>query len=505
MSTIANKLKVRSKAFNSIKNKLIAYITIVFALVIGIVFLGNSNYSTFFSEYNRLYSEYNSLNKFFTSLNEATENIKSFCYSQNEEDYRKYQNSIRVTSKSLEDLKSTVSDEDTAWEYQKLSNMLETYMETVNKVTDQKGTGVEGYSLTGYERIININELINRLTVKYFNVVIQDMNSGRNGLYSKWLVQRNITMGILIAIFLLGGFFSVLLLRTVTRPINQLVRNVKMFMQGSYEAPDIKGGGAEIEILLDAFNRMATSLGFYVREIREKSRLQQQLLEKENENLRMRDLLRETELRALQAQMNPHFLFNTLSIISRMAYIEGARQTTELMESTTELLRYNVYKSNKVADLNSEMESVRNYLYIQQKRFGDRIRFELSVEPGLPNIKMPAMIVQPMIENAVIHGVGEMVGDGLVKIIVRKNGRFVRIDIEDNGQGIDSETIENIMASETQAGENGLGIGTINVKKRLEMFFGEKGLFHMESSPGCGTVITVNLPIEGRSEVADDV
>jgi two-component system, sensor histidine kinase YesM len=504
MISMLGKLKNKSKLFNSIKNKLIIYVAVIFILVFGIVALGNFNYSAFFKEYNTLYKKYNSLNQFYSNLNQSTECIKSYFYSHSKRDFKKYRSYIVSTADNLKYLKATASNDDVAWEYRMLSNMFDTYKETVNSVMTENRNNNE-YSISGYNRIIRINELINSTNVKYFNVIIQEMNFSRNELYAKWLVQRNVTIVILMVLFILGSIFSVILLRSVTRPISQLVKNVKKFMVGDYDTPDIKGGGAEIETLAHAFNKMATGLRFYFREMQEKAQLQQQLLEQENENLRIHNLLRETELKALQGQMNPHFLFNTLSIINKMAYIEGAQKTSELLESTTELLRYNVYNSSKVSDVNSEIECIKNYLYIQQKRFGERIKFELFVGPELPNIKMPALIIQPMIENAVIHGVGDMVVGGMVKIIVKLEGNLLKISIEDNGPGIDSEIIENIMSVETPESKNGLGIGIINVKRRLEMFFGGRGLLIIESSPGCGTVVTINLPINECLEKADYV
>lgn len=514
MNALLEKIKVRCQIFNSIRNKLIIYISVVFLLVAGIVLLGNFNYSAFFEEYNTLYQEYNALNKFFSNLNEATEYIKSYCYSRHEADLKEYRRSIGATAANLEYLKATASNEAVAWDYSMLSNMLDTYRETVAEVLQQNRRSGNEDSLSGYERIIRINELINSTNVKYFNVIIREMNFSRNHLYAKWSWQKYATVTILIVIFVLGGFFSVLLLRSVTRPIGLLVKHVKRFMAGDYDAPDIKGGGAEIAILFNAFHQMATSLKFYFREMQEKAQLQQQLLERENENLRIHTLLRETELRALQSQMNPHFLFNTLSIINKMAYIEGAAQTSELLESTTELLRYNVSNSNKVSDLHAEIDSIRNYLYIQQKRCGDRIQFDLSVAPDLPNLKMPALIIQPLIENAVIHGVGDLVKGGRVKISARAAQRFVKVSIEDNGPGIDSEIVENMMSLDGAAAESGVadgngaarsGIGIANVKRRLEMFFGGKGFLIMESSPGCGTVVTLNLPVNEGAEQAGDV
>ncbi|QUH31814.1 sensor histidine kinase [Vallitalea guaymasensis] len=495
MNAIVHKLKSRLKIFDSIKNKLILYVTIVFILVIGSILLANINFKTFFGEYNSLYNKYNALNSFYSNINESTEHIKSYYYNKDKEDLDKYLVNISIASRKIKYLQSTSVDEDTRWEYKKLSNMLDTYKEKIDLALEDSFSN----NIVHYETIVNINELINRTMIKYYNVIIDEMNASGETLQANWQTQRYTTSIIILIIIIFCIVFSILFIRGINKPIGQLVRGVKKILRGNYNIPKIKGGGEEIQILANAFNKMASSLGYYVREMQEKAKLQGRLLEQENDNLKMQHIIRETELRALQSQMNPHFLFNTLSIISKMAYIESAPKTCELMEATTELLRYNIDKSSKVSDLNSEIQCLKNYLYIQRKRFGERIKFELDCEKDLPNVKMPALIIQPIVENAIVHGVDNMVSDGLISINIFMVKDVICISVEDNGIGIDSEKIDSILSFEKDD-EDSSGIGVINVKKRLEMFFGMKKVFNIESSSGCGTVVTINLPLTANSE-----
>nr|WP_275950534.1 sensor histidine kinase [Clostridium sp. MCC353] len=240
---------------------------------------------------------------------------------------------------------------------------------------------------------------------------------------------------------------------------------------------------------------MADEVQASIRHVQEKSQLENQLLEKENENLKVKELLIETELKVLQGQMNPHFLFNTLSLISKMAYLEGAEKTSELMETTTDLLRYSLDKSNSVSDLYSEIESVKNYIKIQEVRFGHRIKFELSVGNHIPKVIMPGMIIQPLIENAVIHGVKNMVSGAHVLVSVKRGGDKVYILVEDNGTGMDSSRLEAV-----QSGVEEKSIGINNVRKRLELFFGIKPVLSIESAVQCGTAVTVELPVSNGME-----
>ena len=491
----------RFSLLNSLRNKLIAYMGVVFILFMVIVLLANLNYLSFFSEYDKIYEKYNALNRFYKSVNKANDSVKSYFYSTNNDDYVGYKATLEEAARNLKYLKETAFDEDSRWEYTKLSNMLETYAETSGKAMTLKKEG-STVSLESYEKIMKVCDLINNTTVSYFEVIITDMNSARKELQFRWDTQKTVTIFILIGISVFCIGFSLLFMRSINKPIGYLVRNVQKLAKGDYEIPKMHTGSTELNILSDSFHQMASSLGFYVKELQEKSKLQKQLLEQENDNLKMRSLIRETELKALQGQMNPHFLMNTLSIIARMAYIEGATQTSELMEATADLLRYSLEKSSRISDLMSEIESVRNYLFIQKKRYGDRIQFTLEINDDIPNIKMPALVIQPIIENAVMHGVNDMVEGGLIRIKCRRENGYIHINVEDNGNGMESEAIERILLEDSVESDKSTGIGVLNVKKRVEMFFGEKGLFRIDSSPGCGTIVSIRLPLNEELKVS---
>ncbi len=500
MQAKKGKLIRRLSILKSLRSKLIAYMGVILVLFVGIVLLANMNYLSFFNEYDKLYEKYNALNGFYKSANRANDNVKAFLYSGSYEDYVSYESNLKEAEQLINYLKDTASDEDTRWEYIKLSRILETYTETSQKAMIQKIQNGE-YSFDAYEKVMKINRILNDTIVNYFDVIIMDMNSGREKLQSQWDTQKTVIMVVLAGIFVFCTGFSLIFMRNIDKPISYLVKSVQRLSKGEYDIPKIHSGSTELNILLDSFHNMARSLGYYVKELKDKSELQKQLLQQENDNLRMRTLLRETELKALQGQMNPHFLMNTLSIISKMAYIEGAKQTTELMEATTDLLKYSLEKSSKVSDFKSEIEAVRNYFFIQEKRFGSRITFSIEIRGDIPNIKMPALVIQPIIENSVKHGVGDMVDGGFIRVKCWLENNYVNISVEDNGKGIDSETIESILLEDSLEGSKSAGIGILNVKKRLEMFFGEKGLLGIDSSTGVGTIVSIRLPLNKGLEV----
>ena len=237
---------------------------------------------------------------------------------------------------------------------------------------------------------------------------------------------------------------------------------------------------------------MAVRINDFIDQIKEKSKIEKQLIETENENLRITKNLTESQLIALQEQMNPHFLFNTLSMISKQAYIEGANITSELMICTANLLRYSMEMSSKISNLSLELESINNYFDIQKRRMGNRVDFRVEADGDFESVKIPGMILQPLVENCILHGIKDMIKNAVISLEVRKIQDRIVITVEDNGNGIEAELLEKL--NNRNNIENNRRIGLQNLKKRLNLCYGEDYLFFIESDQECGTVVTLNIP-----------
>jgi sensor histidine kinase YesM len=288
------------------------------------------------------------------------------------------------------------------------------------------------------------------------------------------------------------------------RPINSIVSNIQKIKKGEYDLSEVKDSGPEFSVLGEAFDDMASSIRSNILGIETNARLRQQLLEAENENLRMNELLINSELKILQDQMNPHFLFNTLSMISQIAAMEHAEQAAELVNITTNLLRYSMDKSNRMSTLFEEIECVRNYLHIQKLRFGDRITFEFGLDDNIPNIMLPGMLIQPLIENAVLHGVGKMVQGAIVTVSITQRNAVLFLSVEDNGNGMSGEKLEELLNSDSypsRSSETKAHIGLINAKKRIEILYGSTANFHIESTEDVGTLITISIPCDKTAKL----
>ena len=239
--------------------------------------------------------------------------------------------------------------------------------------------------------------------------------------------------------------------------------------------------------------------------LKKNAELEQALHQEESQRLVMQNLITQAELRSLQSQINPHFLFNTLSMISKSAYLNHDTTTNELIDCLAEFLRYALEKSSTTATLEEEIHSIHNYLFIQKKRFGQRLDFEIDVPGEIPRLKMPAIILQPLVENAIKHGVDSMTNAAVVSLKVRKRDNTIRIQVEDNGVGMSAETLEKLQASlslglETSQGGQGTGIGLTNVYRRLKMYFGKEMHFNIESDEAAASWLPLICPMRRKYE-----
>ena len=181
-------------------------------------------------------------------------------------------------------------------------------------------------------------------------------------------------------------------------------------------------------------------------------------------------------------------------MISKKAYIEGAYSTNELIDVTAELLRYSLDNLSKTSDLQGEIECTENYIYIQQRRLGSRVKITLAVDPNLPNIAIPGMIVQPIIENSIMHGLKDSICDGKINVAFYSKNGSIYIMVEDNGRGMSEKELEDcsIRLEQTKHYEKN-HIGLFNIKRRLEMLYGDRFKIDIESSFDCGTIIILSI------------
>ncbi|WP_407408234.1 PocR ligand-binding domain-containing protein [Peribacillus sp.] len=278
-------------------------------------------------------------------------------------------------------------------------------------------------------------------------------------------------------------------------PINQGLLELYL---GEIEFTSRKRIKAVMEMLeLVANYIIKTAVNFLAQE--ELNTMNQKLVEEMNARASLEKLLEEAQLKILQSQINPHFLFNTLNTISRLAYLENAEQTQKVTYSLAKIMRYSLRNIDQPVTLKEELDYVKNYINIQQSRFRSLIQYEEIVDVEAELVKLPIFSIQPIIENAIIHGFEPDNSTVTVKTHVFLDKGNIVIEVSDTGVGMTKEKLSSIFlpSSKKKYGHT-TGIGIDNVKKRLQFHFGEEyGITTIESKPGIGTMVRIIIPVSG--------
>jgi two-component system sensor histidine kinase YesM len=202
---------------------------------------------------------------------------------------------------------------------------------------------------------------------------------------------------------------------------------------------------------------------------------------------------KDAQLMALNFQVNPHFLYNTLNTINCIALENGQKEISKMLVSLSELLRHTVKNSKKTVMFCQEFEYLKNYIFIMMNRFEGRFVFETEIPPEIQDIRVPNFFLQPFVENSVIHGFEDMEKGGIIKVSARFEEDTVVFLVEDNGKGIGAEELRAL------TGEDGKSVGISNVDNRIKLLFGRRYGVRIESGEG-GTRVFITIPKSPDSE-----
>lgn len=290
--------------------------------------------------------------------------------------------------------------------------------------------------------------------------------------------------------------------KTLMEPVIKLAAASRNIASNNFFIDDIVVDNRdELGELVTAFNKMKFTTGEYIKALEEKREALDQLHAQEMENLQIEKQLETMNLELLKSQINPHFLFNTLNVIAGMANLEDAGTTEQMIEALSSLFRYNLKNQEKEALLSQELKIAGDYMYLQKMRFGSRVKYEVNCEVDEDSVIVPTFTFQPLIENAMIHGISPKVEGGKISVVIRQSGDKLIIAISDTGIGIDSERLEKIRqqlsgGEDTIMDENVVGIGLGNINRRIKAMYPD-GRLLIDSVRGQGTTISVSIPLQG--------
>lgn len=361
-----------------------------------------------------------------------------------------------------------------------------------------------------YKKTINCYNNLQAQILEY-NKLLLNQNAHR---YEQNHNQISFAERISIVFFIVLSIFIFILLyltiTSLTKPLEEISHVALRVAKRDFDVPLFnKTTNNEIGNICIAFDRMIISIREYIDTIWEKARTEAELKEKEIE---MRALYTDAQLRALQNQINPHFLFNTLNTGAQLAMMEGADKTCYFIEQVSDFFRYNIQKQSQTATIDEELGLVDNFVYIMKVRFGNRLNFTKNIpNQSFPDL-IPTMTLQPLVENCIKHGLKNEQGE--VSLNLKVEDKFIIISVSDNGGGMPAEIKESLYkAIENNSSripadillensdpnniekEKHTGTGLINVFLRLKMYYHRDNLFDISTGDnGIGTKFLIRIP-----------
>jgi len=272
--------------------------------------------------------------------------------------------------------------------------------------------------------------------------------------------------------------YSLRVSHSITGPIRALTEKAERFGADNFSSLPVETNIAELKTLDRNFDKMAGR----ITSLMEKQRQDQQSLHR-------------AELELLQAQINPHFLYNTLDSIAILADSQREEDVVNMVTSLSTFFRNSLNRGEDIISLRAELIQAKSYLEIQQIRYSDILTYSISVPEEIQDVTVPKLILQPLIENALYHGIKNRRGRGAIQITGERQNGDILLRVKDNGAGMTEEQLGRLKAGNYEEHHSGLGIK--NVHQRIRLYCGEPYGLSFESKLGSGTAVTLLLPSRG--------
>lgn len=342
--------------------------------------------------------------------------------------------------------------------------------------------GAIPYNNSLFEKVNNDKININNKTYIEFNSVIESYPDWRiiglislESLTKNLSIIRNLVYSIGIFSIIIVIFISHRTSKKITDPIYDITKAMNMFEQGHWPHKLESKTEDELKYLVNSFNRMVNSM----------KNLVEQIYKEEEENKKLEVESMKTQLDLLQSQINPHFIHNTLNTINYLAMKNNQVEIREMIQSFNMLLRQSISTNKKLITIKEELICVENYLSIQKYRYGDIVKLMYTIPKELETCLIPKLILQPLIENSLYHGIVPKGFGGTIRVDILPQKDFITLRVIDDGIGIYKNKVK-------PQGSNGISL--TNVSERLRLYFGSEYKLNIYSKNGIGTCIEFNIP-----------
>ena len=479
----------------SIRGKLIMFMTTVVVFIsLSNLYFYNMAYSSM-DEYNRLLREYSQVNSLSMNLIQGRDNFARYVTegSGSEGDsleLYKYRISMDATGDLINEIVASANSLDTVLQSNAIRNSIQTYSEEIDSIINSNAKKETKYLkfLKAKDDSFYIEGYIKQL----LNTKLSEGEWYHRQLTNRVRQIRVINFTSVLFLMLVSLLFIFAISNSITNPIKKLTQFARNVSRGNFVNKELEmRSSEEINILASTLNQMSKNIFNMIS-------IQNQLHEEEIKSIKISNELNEARFLALQSQIAPHFLFNTLNAIARFSMFEGANKTTRLIESLSSIFRYNLKATEKV-QISEELKIIQAYAAIQSARFGDRIRFDIRCRTDLGSIYVPRFILQPLVENAVIHGLEPKEGSGMVRVKIQETSENLVIKVIDNGVGIPAGKLAQLLGQTEEAIQrkgDTTGIGVNNVRERILLYYRKTDSYSIKSKEHLGTVITLKLSIE---------
>jgi len=320
------------------------------------------------------------------------------------------------------------------------------------RIVSVKSIGYTGWKVVGVaaENVVSLNTIRTRLFIVFLIALI------------------------LFVLSMINAYIS----SRITDPIKELEKSVGILEEGNLDAPVYMGGSYEIQHLGKSIGDMAAQIRLLMQDI-----------------VREHEAKRKQEFDTLQSQINPHFLYNTLDIIVWMIENEQKAEAVKVVTALARFFRISLSRGKSLITVRDELEHVRNYLMIQHMRFKNKFSYEIRAQEEIMELGSLKLMLQPLVENAIYHGMEFMDGDGEIVVEAWKDGEDLYFRVSDNGLGMTKQQVEHLFNGPSPvASTKGSGIGVKNVNERIKLYFGEKYGLSIDSEPDEGTRVLIHLP-----------